>query len=379
MKEVKRCSISGVAFTLDEDAYTALEAYIASLKESYGATPDGDEIIADIEARVAELLLTRQENTTVIERRTIEAVIAQLGTAEAIHDEAEPDAAAGAAPAAQPRIPRRLYRDTEQARLGGVCSGLGRYFGVDPVWIRLGLFAPLLLNALSYVLHAGWLHDIAMQAMGIVGLGYLLLWFVVPAARSARQRLEMTGEPITTRSIGETTQQNRDIDNTAKPIVAETVSLFGRILLFFMKLWIGAILLGLVLLACALALGIFALIISEAGIIPIWGVIAALWGTSFFIYLCVCLIGSRKPKGTIMAGLLVGCLASIMVCAGLAIKEHYASDPIDTYVNQLDRIFATPSDDGDEASESDSEAGRTDADAAANEADTLRYSTLLQL
>ena len=63
MKEVKKCSISGVAFTMDADAYEALETYLESLKTTYKDTADGAEIVADIEARIAELILSAQDNT----------------------------------------------------------------------------------------------------------------------------------------------------------------------------------------------------------------------------------------------------------------------------------------------------------------------------
>ena len=67
MKEVKKCSISGIAFTLDADAYALLSRYLDSLKATYAETADGDEIVADIEARIAELILSQQENSRVVE------------------------------------------------------------------------------------------------------------------------------------------------------------------------------------------------------------------------------------------------------------------------------------------------------------------------
>ena len=84
MKEVKKCSISGVAFTMDTDAYEALESYIESLKKSYANNPDGAEIIADIEARIAELILSAQDNTRVVERPLMLNIIRQMGSAEYI-------------------------------------------------------------------------------------------------------------------------------------------------------------------------------------------------------------------------------------------------------------------------------------------------------
>ena len=107
MKEVKKCSISGVAFTMDADAYQELENYLDSLKKTYKDTPDGAEIVADIEARIAELILTTQDNTRVVEKPLILNIIHQMGSVEDISEESSDKKAPE-----EPRIPRRLYRDT---------------------------------------------------------------------------------------------------------------------------------------------------------------------------------------------------------------------------------------------------------------------------
>ena len=85
MKEVKKCSISGVAFTMDADAYEALETYLESLKTTYKDTADGAEIVADIEARIAELILSAQDNTRIVEKPLILNIIRQMGSADGQH------------------------------------------------------------------------------------------------------------------------------------------------------------------------------------------------------------------------------------------------------------------------------------------------------
>ena len=89
MKEVKKCSISGIAFTLDADAYALLSRYLDSLRATYAETADGDEIVADIEARIAELILSQQENSRVVETPLLRQIISQMGTAEDISSESE--------------------------------------------------------------------------------------------------------------------------------------------------------------------------------------------------------------------------------------------------------------------------------------------------
>lgn len=138
MKEVKKCSISGVAFTMDADAYEALETYLESLKTTYKDTADGAEIVADIEARIAELILSAQDNTRIVEKPLILNIIRQMGSAEDISRESvDRDLHCDT-----PRIPRRLYRDTENAKLGGVCAGIGKYFDSTPCGCASGCFCP---------------------------------------------------------------------------------------------------------------------------------------------------------------------------------------------------------------------------------------------
>lgn len=149
MNNIKKCSISGVAFSLDEEAYKTLEAYLESLRESYGETADGREIVADIEARIAELILSTQEGDRVVQKPLIDNIIAQMGSARDISEESSEEGVAGAASGKEPRIPRRLYRDTANAKLGGVCAGIGKYFDIDPVWVRLGMFLPLIFTCMG--------------------------------------------------------------------------------------------------------------------------------------------------------------------------------------------------------------------------------------
>ena len=261
MKEVKKCSISGIAFTLDADAYALLSRYLDSLKATYAETADGDEIVADIEARIAELILSQQENSRVVETPLLRQIISQMGTAEDISSESETDAAKK-----QPRIPRRLYRDTENARLGGVCAGLGRYFDVDATWVRLTLFAPLLLLILVEVLpFSGTLSTFFSNLFGVFVLGYFIMWFAVPAARSARQKLEMEGEPITVRSIREKTVRDSETNSDVKSIVARVIYALGQLALIVIKIFIGFFIFGLTFAACILLIVLFALIFGDPG------------------------------------------------------------------------------------------------------------------
>ncbi len=330
MNEVKKCSISGVAFTLDNDAYEELERYIESLRQAYKNSPDGAEIIADIEARIAELILSAQDGGRVVEKPLVLNIIRQLGSAQDISEKDEnPDADLQSE---SPRIPRRLYRDIDNAKLGGVCAGLGRYFGIDAVWIRLGFFLPILLKIVfgSYFWFVGNLFG---NLFGVFLLCYLIMWFAVPVARSARQKLEMNGDPITTQSVADATAAAaNDIDSKAKSVVAETVSVFGKVVLILLKLFAGVLVFGLICAACALIVGLISVAVGgyeflhypfdEYSIwLPITGILVVLVPVFLLIYVLMCLIASRKPSGkTILATFLLW-IVTIIACVIFAVRS----------------------------------------------------------
>lgn len=329
MKEVKKCSISGVAFTLDADAYEALEAYLESLKRTYGESNDGAEIVADIEARIAELILSTQDNTRIVEKPLSLNIIQQMGSAEDISDATDTDLHNDT-----PRIPRRLYRDTENAKLGGVCAGIGKYFDIDPVWVRMALFLPLLFSCFGWIPFLHWASPMFGNLFGVFLICYFIMWFAVPAARTARQKLEMNGERITAQSIGETTAAaaNNDPDAKARPIVAEAVSIFGKVVLILLKLFAGLIVFGLIMLACALIIGLIAILIGGPETlnldwnlslwVPILGIVIALIPTILLIYVLMCMIASRKPGGKVVLVIFILWILTIIACATIAIKEN---------------------------------------------------------
>lgn len=348
MKEVKKCSISGVAFTMDIDAYETLDAYLESLKKSYKETPDGTEIVADIEARIAELILTEQDNTRVVEMPLIQHIIAQMGSAEDISDESSDRDLQYETP----RIPRRLYRDTENAKLGGVCAGIGKYFDIDPVWVRLTLFLPMLLSCFGGIPFLFWFGPVFGNLFGIFLICYFIMWFAVPAARTARQRLEMNGEKITAQSIGEATAAAacNEPDAKAKPIVAEAVSLFGKIVLILMKIFAGILVFGLIMGACALIIGLFAVVIggpeqihleklADVSLwVPILGIFIVLIPVILLIYVLMCLIASRKPSGKTVLAIFLLWILSIIGCSVIAIRED-VSDKLRKKKAAVERVF----------------------------------------
>ncbi len=326
MNEIKKCSIAGVSFTLEYDAYDALNAYIESLNDTYKDDPAGEEIIADIEARIAELILSAQPADAIIARPLIENIIKQLGSASEIDEDHEHTEyqASTTDHNGNPRIPRRLYRDMQNRKLGGVCAGLANYFDVDPTWIRLGMFAPLLLTVFgSLGFHwLTWFIPFTSNLFGVFILGYIIMWFAVPPASSARQKLEMKGERITARSIRENTPATTAPDEPERTLLANVVSVFGKILLIILKIFVVLLLIGMVLgttvlgfvMLCSIPLFAFDFVTGLAFLCFILVIIIPL---IVLIYLSIMLLVTHKPSGGFLFTALI---LWIVLLAGMTVS-----------------------------------------------------------
>ena len=346
MNEVKKCSLSGIAFSMDIEAYNELQNYLKALKTNYKDSPDGAEIVADIEARIAELILSTQDNTRVVELPLVKNIIAQMGSPEDIRGEEEEEEEAQPKHTPLDRNPRRLYRDLENAKLGGVCSGIAKYFDVDPAWIRVAMFLPLIMSCFSHIPLFGWMGPLMGNLFGVFIICYVVMWFAVPVARTARQKLEMNGQPITAQNIASSAAAN-DPDAKAKAVVASTVSTAGQIALLLLKMFAGLIVFFLVLFACALLIGLFAIVVGGHELmpadipmsVPVLAIFIPFIPTLLMIYVLMCLIASRHSNGKVLLFGVALWILSILLCAGIAIKHGVAPRAIDGYELKKEEIM----------------------------------------
>lgn len=184
MKKTFTINISGSVFHIEEDAYEKLRDYLQMLTGHFGSDADGREILQDIEARIAELFSKKMEaeGKDVILEFWVEEVMARMGKPEDFIEEEE-EAEETAAQPAESSVKRRMYRDPDHRVLGGVCSGMGAYFNIDPVVLRIIFFILFWISA------------------GIALLVYIMLWIAVPKAKTTAQRLEMQGREATVSNI----------------------------------------------------------------------------------------------------------------------------------------------------------------------------------
>ena len=180
MKQVEKVSIGGYAFMLDKDASDKIGQYITELEGHYLSRDGGKEVMEGIEERIAELLLERCGKDGVAGIADVRYVIDILGRPEKIEeDDPEPEQAGE-----KPR--KKLYRDMENKRLGGVCSGLAAYFGGDVAVWRLVFALVGLITFFGGVYHGVWSLTVPVV--------YCLLWVAMPPANTARERWAMKGD-----------------------------------------------------------------------------------------------------------------------------------------------------------------------------------------
>lgn len=174
-------NISGAIFHIEEDAYEVLKSYMTEVKRHFGLSADSFEIVTDIENRIAELFseILKRDLKQVITLPDVEAIITQMGRPADFEqpDIAEPQ---DTEPLKNPN--RKLYRDGDDKVLGGVCSGLAHYFNTDPVWLRL-------IWALLFI------------AAGFGTIPYIILWIVMPVAKTRAEKLAMYGEEVNLETI----------------------------------------------------------------------------------------------------------------------------------------------------------------------------------
>ncbi len=180
MNKTLDINIANQIFHIDENAYKVLKNYLDAIQRSLANEVSREEIIQDIEARIAELFIERMiSDKQVISVEDVNAVIKIMGEPEDYHisDEDEP------ASKANYKSSKKLYRDKESSYISGLSAGLGHYLNINPIWIRL-------LWVLFTVFSTGWFILI-----------YIILWIIVPEAKTTAEKLAMKGEPINLSNI----------------------------------------------------------------------------------------------------------------------------------------------------------------------------------
>lgn len=247
MNKTININLGGIFFHIDELAYQKLKLYLDAIRRSLSDDPQGrDEILNDIELRIGELLSERITNDRmVINDIDIDEITKIMGRPEdySVDEELFEDE-----PKYSPKTAsKKLFRDSDDKFLGGVCSGLAHYFGMDVIWMRL------LWLVLFFFFGTGFLI-------------YILLWILIPQAETTAEKLQMKGEPVNISNIERKireefqdvssrvksgvnevsdTVRNSEFKNKTRSGIQEVIDTIGKIIMAILKVFgkfIGALL-----------------------------------------------------------------------------------------------------------------------------------------
>ncbi len=179
MVKTTHITISSTEFQLVEAAYERLARYLGELATHFRSEDEGEEIMRDIESRIAEKLLESKHR--IITLADVESVIAEIGDISQLESESNEEGEAT----------RKLYRDPDNAILAGVAAGISAYLGIDAILIRLIFVASVFFGGMGIAI-------------------YLLLWFIIPEAKSASQKLQMRGSAVTLEAISKMVKEKSE-------------------------------------------------------------------------------------------------------------------------------------------------------------------------
>lgn len=242
MKTTENISLAGYAFTIETDAFEELEAYLTDIRQCFSGDASADEIVDDIEERIAELLREKCVSGTVADISMVRDIKERIGNPqqlaqedtesvfeqkENVQDQPKPARKAED----KPWKNKHLYRNIDDRVLGGVCSGLGIYLDIDKVLFRI-LFLIFFL--------IGFLGIDDGPYFGFSILVYLCLWIAMPAARTDDQKREMRGRPTDLKGYRDLGSNfSKEINEVAQSPAAKTAKRAGGIFLGIILLLIG--------------------------------------------------------------------------------------------------------------------------------------------
>lgn len=180
MNKTVTINISGIIFHIEEDAYLKLSQYLIAIKKCFSTDEGANEIMSDIESRIAEMLQGKvSAYKQVVLMSDVDYVINSMGKPEDFYEGAQDNQSNeetySSSASHQETSKKRIFRDGDSKVLGGVCSGIGHYFGFDAVWMRIALLLLFFFGGTGFLL-------------------YLILWIAIPEAKTTTEKLMMKGE-----------------------------------------------------------------------------------------------------------------------------------------------------------------------------------------
>ena len=183
MEKTLTININGWVFNINEDAYNLLTEYFMKLKKYFSKQEGGEEIVADIEARVAELFKEKiDEKETVINIKHVETIMNTLGQPYEMEEDIDAEEASHEERKWHKSTGKKLFRDPDHSHIAGIAGGLGKYINLDPIFIRIAFLLLIFAGGTGLIL-------------------YIVLWILIPEAASTSDRIRMEGKKVNVENI----------------------------------------------------------------------------------------------------------------------------------------------------------------------------------
>lgn len=224
MKKVVSITLAGLVFSIEEDAFSVLQVYLDEIKNYFRKSGDQDEISDDIESSIAEKLtnLGRNERTAVT-LLDIENIKRELGEVSDMAS-SEPESMEADDNKEESKSTRKgkVYRDPDNKIIAGIASGISAYFDIDPIFLRIVFLLLIFAHGAGV-----WL--------------YLVLWFIIPQAKTVSQKLEMRGSPVNLTSIRDNVEETIDEFKKKDKTRFKKIASFPVLLIRYLVKFIGKI------------------------------------------------------------------------------------------------------------------------------------------
>ena len=177
MKKTVNVAFGGCSFIIDEDAYFVMSEYLETFRASIGESSSRDDVMEELEGRIADLLKMKLSGREVANLKMVEEIIDQIGYPEGYSSKKETKKTN-----INMSTPKKFFRDSEDKKIAGVCSGLALYIDVDVVFIRIIFLVALFCGTAGF-----W--------------AYIIFYLVAPETKTAVEKCELRGLPPTAENI----------------------------------------------------------------------------------------------------------------------------------------------------------------------------------
>lgn len=247
-------SLGGFSFIVDDRAFMKLKNYLDEIRLSLHGMEGTDDIIVDVETRIAELFKERMGNREVVNENDVDYIIDIMGRPEQYIDEEAESQSAGTKSGASYKttagegVKKKLYRDPNDKIVAGVLSGLAHYFGIE-TWITRLIWIILFFS------------DTFISFASITVLGYIILWIILPKAESATQKYEMYGQAgdfeTIKKNASQAASEMKGVARDASGVLGNVLNVLGKIILFFIGFMLICSGIGLIIGAISLLVTTF--------------------------------------------------------------------------------------------------------------------------